>query len=73
MAIAIVCDSTADLPWEIIKNTEFMLSPRRSILVKKNIGMGLIFPQNFIKMQASGILPTTSQLPGNLLSLTTAF
>ena len=63
MAIAIVCDSTADLPREIIKKYGIHVVPLKVHFGEEEYGDGVdISPQEFYKkMQASGILPTTSQ------------
>ncbi|NLP18768.1 MAG: DegV family protein [Firmicutes bacterium] len=63
MAIAIVCDSTADLPREIIKKYGIHVVPLKVHFGEEEYRDGVdISPQEFYKkMQASGILPTTSQ------------
>jgi len=63
MAIAIVCDSTADLPREIIKKYGIHVVPLKVHFGEEEYRDGVdISPQEFYKkMQASGVLPTTSQ------------
>lgn len=63
MGIAIVCDSTADLPPELVKEYGIHIVPLKVHFGEEDYRDGVdISPREFYqKMQASEVLPTTSQ------------